>query len=374
MKKFIFCFIIVLVCFSCSESSENEIVVFPVNNSYEDSGTFLEKETGDEYIFFAKRNFDPHLKIFDSQAVFKDSISLKRAAEAVGKIADVWMTSKDSIFVFSTNTQKYVVVNEKGELIFEKHFRKTVQDEKANFYELYPPFMQCMDMRGGDEVVYTTFWVDNSKYSPEENKNRSVVSIMNHIRDGYLMSKERGRSTDVTPAFGVQITDFVELSGLGQSVFYPSHKTLVLNNRYFLLTYYSRYIYELNADLDITDRFKIVPDNLSITEPFPVVGDDVSFEDLDEQIEIQSYISNLMYCKEKNQFAVILKIGKSVDDIFSYPFKVLIYDSGFERLLKSFEYTSLDYTPGSSFILFDKLYLEKKSTEHEKRYFEVIKL
>lgn len=364
--------LIQLLCFSCNKKSE---IAFFVNSSYEDCGTFMDKDTKNEFVFFAKRNFNPHLKIFDSQANFKDSVTLKKAEEIVGKITKVWMTAEDSIFVFSSNTQKYVVVDNRGDPIHTKEFVKSISDKNNNFYDFYPPFMQSMDMRYNSEVIYTTFWVGNIKYSPNEN-NKTLSLVMNHIRDGYLMYREQNYSSkSLPPTFGIRISDFVELRDLQESVFLPYYKTLILNDRYFLLTYYSRYIYELDANLDIIDRFKVVPDELSVVQPMPDVEDDTSLEKLDVQIENQSYVSNLLYVKDKNRFVVILKTGKSTkEDIFSYPFKVLIYNSSLDKLLKSYEFNSTAFIPGSSFVLLNKLYVEKKNESHNKRVYESIEV
>lgn len=367
MYKLFFSIFTLSLFVCCNKKQE---VAFLVDGSYEVCGTFLDKEQKKEYVFFAKKNFNPQVKIFDSQANLVDSLSLQKVEEAVGKITTIWMTSKDSVFVFSSFTQKYVVINRLGTVVKTKDLGSAISDDKNNVYEFYPPFKQPLDMRYSDDLIYTTFWIDNTEHSITNNKNYSLSSIMNNIRNGYLMFREHGHAN----IFGVQLSDFIELKDIKQSVFMPFHKTLVFDNRFFLLTYYSKYMYELNSDLDIIKRYKVVPNELSIVQPEPDTGDNTSLDKLEAQVETQSYVSNLLYIKDKNQFGIILKTDKSTQDVFCYPFRILVYNSNFDKLLNSYEFNSTDYIPGSSFILHNKIYVEKKSESYNNKIYEIIEI
>ncbi|MDO5665405.1 MAG: hypothetical protein Q4G63_09135, partial [Bacteroidia bacterium] len=93
MSRIIFCIFIPLLCLSCNSK---ESVSFFANKSYEDCGTFFDKDSGNELVFFAKRNFNSNIKIFDLRGNLKDSLSLANTENLTGKISKIWMTSKDS--------------------------------------------------------------------------------------------------------------------------------------------------------------------------------------------------------------------------------------------------------------------------------------
>ena len=57
--------ILIAILFSCTVKKSLD-VPFPISNSSDEFGTFLDNVSHEEYVFFAKRNFNPHFNVFDS--------------------------------------------------------------------------------------------------------------------------------------------------------------------------------------------------------------------------------------------------------------------------------------------------------------------
>ncbi|MFA5555272.1 MAG: hypothetical protein WDA68_12090 [Phycisphaerae bacterium] len=360
--------ILTTILYSCSFKESNH-VSFPVSTSYDEFGTFIDNVSHEEYVFFAKKNFNPNLKVFDFKGNFIDSVSLQRAESILGSISKVWMTSMDSIFAFSTRHQIRICLNRNGESIFIDNYNHKVEDSSGNKYNLHPPFLQNMDMRTNSQIVYTTWWIEN-RYLDEE-KQMTLESINSHIREGYLLS-------DGDDLFGMKFADIVELKELPKSIFWPYYKAMYLDNRLFFLTYYSRYLYELTSNLSIKKAIKLIPSEYSIPIPISIIDNDPQITEKEEQLEVQiskdCFISNVLYCIDTKEMIVITKTEVSKEDLFIYPFQIEIWDRNFMKKKKKIKFDTYNHYPASSFVLKNQLYIEKKTDSFTEKVFEVISL
>lgn len=355
-----------------------QTVTFDINTSYEISGTFFDKSADEERICFVKKNFNPNLKILNADGVVKDSVSLVEVEKAIGKISAVWIDSMDSIYVLSTSSQTVAIFDRNGSLLQKTDLKEYNSDGNGNIYDLYPPFLQSVQMGLSQEIVLTTFWLENTKNPKANIQDRSLDFVTDNIRNGYLMRKISPTSDISNNCFGVRITDFKELSDLGKSLFLPFYKTIILNGRYFLTSHYSRYIYELDDDLTIKNAIKIIPDDYPLSYPVPLSEKDTDITkkevELDGQGKNSCYIVNICYNKSNDSFVVIVKNGTASDDLFAFPFDVYVYNGSFDKMIGKHSFASNDHIPKSSFILSGKLYIEKTNTSYESKVFEVVVL
>ena len=360
--------ILIAILFSCTVKKSLD-VPFPISNSSDEFGTFLDNVSHEEYVFFAKRNFNPSLKVFDSKGNLIDSISLQKAESVLGSISKVWMTSMDSIFAFSTQHQTKICLNRNGEPIFTNDYNHKVEDSNGNQYDLYPPFLHKMDMKTNSQIVYTTWWTGNRNLTEEP--QRSLESINSHIREGYLLSNGED-------LFGMEFADIVELKGLPKSIYLPYYKAIYLDNRLFFITHYSRYLYELTSNLSIKNTLKLIPSEYSIPRPISIVENDPQLEDKEKQLDVQitkeCFISNVLYCIDTKEMIVITKTDESKEDLFIYPFQIEIWTKNFEKKKKEIRFDTYSHYPASSFVLKNRLYIEKKTDSYTEKVFEVISL
>lgn len=374
--------LIFIILFSHCHTGENNngiphVLSFDVNSAYEMSGTFYDGQTKEDRIYFVKKNFHPNVRIFDEKASEKDSISLIEAEKIIGKISAVWMNSPDSIYVLSTYNQMLVIVDREGIPIFTERFNDYDTDENGNRYDLYPPFQQAVQTGDNIEVVFTTFWRENLNNQNEPEMERTLEFVNDNIRNGCLMRKISLTKNDTNRCFGIRIKDFIELSEIGKSLFLPFYKTIILNNRYLLTSHYSRYVYELNNDLTVKKSMQIITDDYPISTPIILNEDNPTLENeflLEDQDIDNCYIANMLYDKDKERFIVLVKNGKSSDDLFVFPFDILIYDNLLEKEVKKRYIPSLDYTPKSSFMMNGNLYIELKNKSYEIKEYECIQV
>ena len=360
--------ILTAILISCSVK-ESHHVSFPVSTSYDEFGAFTDNVSHKEYVFFAKRNFNPHLKVFDSKGTLIDSVSLQRAESVLGSISKVWMTAMDSIFAFSTQHQTKICINRDGESVFTDNYKHKVEDSNGNQYDLYPPFLHKMDMTTNSQIVYTTWWTGNRHLTEEP--ERLLESINSYIRKGYLLS-------DGDDLFGMEFADIVELKELPKSIFLPYYKAIYLDNRLFFITYYSRYLYELTSNLSIKRTIKLIPSEHSIPTPISIVDNDPQMDEKESQLDVQitkeCFISNVLYCADTEEMIVITKTKESKEDLFIYPFKIEIWDRDFTNIKQKIKFDTYNHYPASSFVLENRLYIEKKTDAYTEKEFEVISL
>lgn len=360
--------IFVAILFSCTVK-ETYNISFPVSTSYDEFGTFIDNSSHQEYVFFAKRNFNPNLKVFDSRGNLIDSVSLQNAESVLGSISKVWMTCIDSIFAFSSQRQTGICLNRNGKFIFIDNFNHKAEDRSGNQYDLYPPFLQKMDMRANSHIVYTTWWSGNRHLNEEP--PRTLESINSHIHEGFLLYKDSG-------LFGIKFTDIVELKEIPKSIFLPYYKAIFLDNRLFFITYYSRYLYELTSNLTIKKTIKLIPIEYSIPSPISIQDNDPLMSKKEEQLENQisnkCFVSNVLYCFGTKEMITIIKTEESKEDLFIYPFQIEIWDKDFTNIKRKINFNTYNHYPASSFVLKDKLYIEKKTDSYTEKIFEVISL
>lgn len=81
-----------------------------------------------------------------------------------------------------------------------------------------------------------------------------------------------------------------------------------------------------------------------------------------------------MYCIDTKEMIVITKTDESKEDLFIYPFQIEIWSKNFEKKKKEIRFDTYSHYPASSFVLKNRLYIEKKTDSYTEKVFEVISL
>lgn len=359
---------IVVFLMSCqNENRVSSTISFPVSTDYDFLGTIqVEDET---YIGFVKRNFNPNIKLFDTKGNLKDSVSLNDAERKIDVITDVWMYSLDSVCLYSNFNGMLLVVNRKGELVAEKNYY-TITDRNERHYDLLPSHpLYPFSTNNKREVVFSTWmWSGESEQTPQER--------LDDVRNGFLLCKINPFQNEEA-AFGARFSDIRELAEISnQSLFFmPAYKAYIVNDRFILASFYSQYLYRLSDNLLVEDAVKIIDDEYGIIKPIPMTRKGSIQDKANESVAMcrdATYVANILYNNEKDEYTVVLKTGKS--DLADYSScKILMYDTDF-RKIREFDSSGSDYLPQKSFILSGKLYMEKKNESHNVRVYENIEV
>lgn len=362
-------FVMAFFFFCCTNKSEKSLFSFSVTTDYQFAG--LVENDGEELICFVRRHFNPNVKIYNADGIQMDSISLKGAEKILGDITDVWLYSIDSICVFSSFNGTLLIVNNNGVPFFQQSYYN-ITDDKGFNYDLLPsyPLFPFTSNNIHDIIFSTWMWSGDSEKSPQER--------LDDVRNGFLMCKinpleDKGKNV----LFGIKYSDIIELSdSSNQSVFFaPLYRTQIVNNRFFMSSFYSRYLYELSEDLSIKNTIKIIDNDALITYPIPFNRSeniqDIANKSMNNCL-VTNFVSNVLYDKTNENYVIILKNGKS-ESLDNYPFKIQLYDKEFQKI-KEQDIADFSYLPRQSFILKGNLYIEKVSDTYNTREFEVIKI
>ena len=361
---------ITLWIFSCTKASK-EVLSFSVSSAYEFIGVINRGE--ETHVGFVKKQFTPNIKVFNLKGTLKDSISLVNAEKMIGQITDVWMISADSICVYSNFNGTLLILNNKGIPFFEKSYFH-ITDTNGGHYDLLPshPLYPFTANQQADVIYSTWMWSGVSDKSPQER--------LEDVRHGFLMCKinpfpTSGNDNDYT--FGVKFSDIIEFSRTGNApvFFAPLYRTFTANNQFILASFYSRYLYLLSDSLTVEKTIKIIDEQQPVAHPIPM-GKKGSIQDkANESMNMglnTVFVTNILYNEVSGDYIVLLKHNQS-EDIDNVPFVLQYYDKGFKKT-KEIVFNNFDYIPRRSFILSGNLFLEKKTTDYEKKYFEIIPL
>lgn len=362
--------VFLLFVISCAKTP-NKTRIFPVTSDYEFLGlVYFDDEP---CISFVKKQFKPNIKIFNEQGVIKDSISLLEAEKKVQNITDVWMASSDSIFLYSNYNGVLSVIDKNGTILFEKSYYE-ITDKHGYHYDLLPshPLYPYTRNKFSDVVFSTWMWSGQLPKSPQER--------LDDVKNGYIMCKinpfhKNRDSSDIL--FGVKFSDIEELSSLGDKSFFfaPLYKTYTANNKFFMTSFYSRFLYELSDTLTVEKKIKIIENDAPIVIPIPMDKKGSIQDKANETMNMvltTMFVTNILYNEASNEYIVLVKNGES-DDVDNAPFKIVCFDKNF-RKIKEAVVDGTDYNSRKSFILFGNLYVEKTNIENNNKEFEIIPL
>ena len=369
--------IVSLICLcSCTRSLQSTLVL-PISENYEYIG-ILNKgdQNASKYILFWKRNFNPEVKVLNTSGNIVKTIPLINAEAAVGRVTNVWATSIDSLYVYSNITGKILLMNNIGIPIYTRSISDYAVDDDENQYALYAPYVQEVNVNNNKELIFTTFWINNQKKYSNNSGEFSLEIIRHNIASGALMCKINLSDIDndiIKSCYGFKLTDIIELSDADKSLFDPFFKTLVINNRFYLVSIYSKYVYELNNDLSIKRSIQILSDSEIAYPVSPDMED--PFKKLDVLGIKENFVVNILYNYEEEKLVVIVKDGIAKEnELFYFPFKVLLFDKDFNRKEKDISIKSYEYKPSSSFIINGNLYIEKKNEKKNNKIYDIINL
>lgn len=344
-----------------------ETLFFPVGSDYDFIG--LIKSNNNALFGFAKRNFNPNIKLFDINGVLMDSISLISVERKIGDVTDVWMYSEDSICVYSNYNGMLLIVNKKGEPILEKTYYTTT-DQNAFHYDLLPSHsLYPFSTNHKQDVVFSTWmWSGESEQSPQER--------LDAVRNGFLLCKINPFQPE-NPTFGFRFSDIKEFSVVSNQSFFfmPTYKAFIVNNEFILASFYSRYLYKLSDSLSVEHSIKIIDDKSTIIKPIPMKNKGSIQDKANESVAMCQnavFVANILFNNETQEYVVLLKTGESQLTDYS-SFKILIYDKDFQKIN---EWNSPDsnYLPRKSFISSGKLYIEKRNDSHYTKLYENIEI
>lgn len=364
-----FCFIL-LLCICCNKVSD-KVLSFQVGSEYEFAG--LVKYGDENCLCFIKKHFRPNVKIFDINGVLKDSISLAIAEKELENISDVWVISADTICVYSNYNGILMVLNSEGAPVFQKSYYD-ITDENGYHYDLLPshPLYPFTTNERSDVVFSTWMWSGEIAQSPKER--------LDDVRNGYLMCKINpfiGGESENDFMFGMKYSDITELSDISrESVFFiPGYMTHIVNNKFIVSSFYSRYIYELSDSLSVKRAVKILDNNSSIIQPIPIDSkgsiQDKANKTMDDCLR-STFVSNMLYNEITGKYLILIKNGIS-DGLECFPFKIRLYDNDFNKV-KEIEIDNYRFVSRKSFIMDGDLYIELKNESHNTKVYECIKI
>jgi len=356
--------IVVLIFSSCKQEPKAvKVLSFNVGTEYHFIG--LTPIDGEEHFCF--------LKIFDTKGILKDSVPLSEAEKILGDIFAVYKVTPDSIFVYGQKDKTILAVNNKGIPLKEKKYNR-IEDGNGYYYALIPSVLLFPFMSNTYKGMYSsTVTLDNPKAS-------TFKQTYDNVRKNGYLACALSPFSEKEIQFGVRYSDIVEFAALPDSSYFFSFFSFItyINNRFYMISDHSRYVYELSEDFSVINSFKILDDKDLVVSAIPFDNtDDQDLGYMDEKISQQHKIANqirgIHYDAATENYLIIVKNGViKGKDAFNFPFKVLIYDSDFSNKIKEFSVDSYDYNPNKSFVMDGNLYVQKENEENNAKEYEVI--
>lgn len=249
-----------LILVGCNRATNENLLEFNIDRSYDNMGTLI---SGDELcIWFAKRTFDPCVKIFNKKGEEVQTTFLHDAEKILGEITRVWMHHTDSIFVYSNFVNTLVILDKKGGII-EMNNLDDQEDDKGNRYEFYPPYGNILP---SDRIVFTTFLL-KKEYASFHGSWERFSDFCKEMKNGYLLFGAGVRKNTAYSRFGLRLSQLREFPNNDSILFLPLWQTIMVNNIPIFTNQYERNIYLLNDDLTIRRIIPVIPDSIEIREP-----------------------------------------------------------------------------------------------------------
>lgn len=359
--------LLVLILFSACKPKITYTLSFEVSSEYDFVG--LTRIEGEEHFCFLKKRFNPNLKIFNAEGVLKDSVPLSEAEKILGEITCVYGMNRDSIYIYAINNNSFLAVDYNGLPLQQRKYTHIISDVKNNCYGLFPSYAYLPFMSDNSSSMSSATTAIGNPSHPKQ--------IYDNVREnGYFICKLHPFGQKEID-FGIRFSDVVEFSTLPDSTFSYSPYFFVVNanNRTYMYSYYSRYIYELSENLSVTRTIKILSDQDSVSFAVPFIE---GIDNLDEELlqyRTAKTINSMHYNPVTDNYLVIIKNGDVIgNDWRSFPFKVLIYDSSFTNKIKEMQVGNYDYIPHKSFVINGKLYMQKNNESHNIKKYEIIEL
>lgn len=362
--------ILSLFLFSCNRTTNENFLEFNIDLSYDNIGTIIIKD--ETCIWFAKRKFDPCVKIFNKKGEELQTTFLQNAEKKLGNITRVWVTHPDSIFVYSNYVNTIIILDKEGEIIEVNSFNDQ-QDEKGNKYEFYPPYG---NIQPSDRIVFTTF-ILKKEYASEHGSWEFMSDFCEEMKSGYLLFCTGVQKNTGDSRFGLTLSQLRGFTDSDSILFLPFWQVIIANDRMFFTNMYERDIYLLEDELKISRILPVIPDSVKIKKPFKLTS---TMKKEDEVLLLTKpeepgdcYVNQIFYDKNKQIYIVIL-LESDVTTSAKKIHQINFYDSDFTLKKVKVIDDKEKYDGNFCFYMDSMLYIEKTDQQDGKRVFNAFEI
>jgi hypothetical protein len=151
---------------------------------------------------------------------------------------------------------------------------------------------------------------------------------------------------------------------------YPPYSSyLISSNELFFTSMFDRNIYRISIPtLEVKDSIVVIPESYTVPQGCEVKKETLGHapEIIDRELKQASYVANILYNKAEKRYYVFVKTGvdKSQTDELGYPFKVFVYDGGFNKK-KEVDFPTDEYNPKSAMLTSRGVMIEKTEEKYE---------
>ena len=382
MKIFLlFTFLIFYSCNSNVSSILNvkEIINFNVGFNPESrfTGSFLDKISGKEIIYFAEPITRKVIKFYDIKGKIQDSTSLIELSKATSRINSLKVISKDTILFFNFN--QIIAVNRYGKIWKRIDLKElTFNDKSNNIFDFNDSFKSNNEV-DSKNIILGLNWVSNKNNRINKNNfsykdyfissfnNPSIIKLNDYLTDS--ISYKYSNQNHYKSLFDKP------------QIFSEGFNYRQINGKIYIISYYSNNILVFDKDkLKVINKFEILSNFTNIgNTPFDANADVNKFSGEKAIIESKSAgaIVDIFYFQKNKIYYVIVRHEIDIEDVSNEKdrkFSLIKYDNFFKKISEAVINDNIINFFGYNMIKTDigLMILNKKNTNDKNLSFSII--
>ena len=333
--KYLAILIILLLKSSCKKEDAQEAIevketiIFDVgfNPNFNFVGTFFDKISHEEVIYFAEPVTNKQIKFFNIKGKLLDSINLENLSKMMPTINSLKVISRDTLLFF--NYGEIVVVNKKGAVLKKIDLNKVISKDSSNdVFEISNDFGSNKDCNGQNIILginWSSNKIDNKKLSYKDffikNFNKpSIIRLDNYLTDS------------ITYKFSLQ--NHYKSWYKEPKIFSEGFNYRQINGQLFIFSFFSNDILVFDIEkLKVIEKVCVKSNETSIgIKPLGVNETEFSGENVIKKAKAAGAITDIFYLANKHQYYIIVRHEVDEDNVGNEkdrPFSIIKYDELF---------------------------------------------
>ncbi|MDD2412864.1 MAG: hypothetical protein PHN55_12830 [Dysgonamonadaceae bacterium] len=348
LPKIVLFFTLIIALSSCNSNKKLEKVNdIEFNIGY----TFVPRNAGicydytekKELIYFANPISQKCIKFFTVDGKLNDSITLRNAIKELANIDGISVISKDTIIINSQYTNRYVVVNRKGEVWLSVDMNELIDKTELNFYEFG---MSSVSNSSADKntLMLNCCWYYNKKdrmmnKEPKE-EFANCQYVYNSLNESPYFFKVSGFLTS-TPTVSFGLKRFYKKIATYSGCSTESKKYSLIGDYTYVFSAFLNTILKVNTStMKIEKRIEVNSDYTTIGTPMPKITEESMYHLQDTVLingRTKGLIARMYYSKEQEKYYVIVyhevkNVKGLLEEDLRRHFSIIIYDKAFKKL------------------------------------------
>lgn len=360
--KYIF-FILLLLLLSCKRKEITiPIISYNVgfNANSKCSGAFYNFKTKQDIVYFGDTKTNKKIKFFIKDGTLIKEISIATIVNELKEIDNIFITTLDSINLFSLRSNKILTINDRLEKISEINLQKLIYKNGDVYQYGISPISSNIIFK--NNILLASIWQENLNIKLDSTKNKYVNYSENLFNSTNLIQVSLNKRSNLQSK-PILNSFYKNISKVPQ-IFAEDFQYAIINKKLIVISFYSSTIYIFNQlsgqllkKVDILSNYSsILNGGIDIKE---AAGNNLQ-NIVNKEIN-KSMIRNIFFDSKKEIYEVVFQhqINQN-EDRNNRKFSVILYDKNFKKykevLFDDYKYNS--YTP---IFVDNKILLEIKS-------------